>query len=64
MVRAVWEATQSADLLRAALPALLREHDYWTSPPKQVSVLGAGGGSQALSRYYAAWQEPRPESYR
>ena len=25
---------------------------------------GSGGAPHALSRYYAAWDQPRPESYR
>ena len=62
MVLAVYEATQDNDFLAYALPLLVSEHDYWTSQPKQVTVATAGG-SYNLSRYYADWFAPRPESY-
>ena len=68
------------DLLRTCLPRLLRVWQYWTGGGRGVLVLPAaegkggieqgragGGGGQArylLSRYFAAWEQPRPESYR
>ncbi|EFN54656.1 hypothetical protein CHLNCDRAFT_24474, partial [Chlorella variabilis] len=92
MVRIVWEATGNRALLSDAMPALLREHAFWTSPPKQARpcclpgcttrpcilhsshatllllplqvVAVAGDGKQYnVSRYFANWQQPRPESY-
>ncbi|DBA96181.1 TPA: hypothetical protein ACH3X1_015660 [Trebouxia sp. C0004] len=62
MVLAVYEATQDDDFLAYALPLLVSEHQYWTSSPKQVTVATASG-SYNLSRYYADWFVPRPESY-
>ena len=62
MVLAVYEATQDADFLEYALPLLVSEHDYWTSAPKQVTVATANGAFN-LSRFYADWFAPRPESY-
>lgn len=47
-----------------ALPLLVREHAYWTSGRKAVTVVGAGGRRHCLSRYYADWALPRPESWR
>ena len=34
------------------------------APPWQVAVLGPDGRKHRLSRYYAAWDQPRPESHR
>lgn len=62
MVLAVYEATQDDGFLAYALPLLVSEHDYWTSAPKQVTVATADG-SHNLSRFYADWFAPRPESY-
>nr|QOL01196.1 putative extracellular protein TR9_008 [Trebouxia lynnae] len=62
MVLAVNEAAQDDDFLAYAMPLLVSEHDYWTSEPKQVTVATAGG-SYNLSRFYADWFAPRPESY-
>ncbi|KAL4421491.1 hypothetical protein ABPG75_010782 [Micractinium tetrahymenae] len=64
MVRIVYEATGNKTLLAEALPALLREHIYWTVSPKQVLAMGPGGQEFNVSRYFARWQEPRPESYK
>ena len=49
-------------VLAYALPLLVSEHDYWTAEPKQVTVATASG-SYSLSRFYADWFAPRPESY-
>ena len=62
MVLVVHEATQDDEFLAYALPLLVSEHRYWTSGPKQVTVATAGS-SYNLSRYYANWFKPRPESY-
>ncbi|MEW5301860.1 MAG: hypothetical protein WDW36_004690 [Sanguina aurantia] len=67
MVRAVWEAKggdPSDPLLAAALPQLLACHRHWTTGHKVVGVTGSDGQRHGLSRYYAAWDRPRPESYR
>ena len=62
MVRAVYAATNSTSLLEEAYGALLTEHAYWTSPPKTFTV-AAPQGAFNFSRYYAEWDQPRPESY-
>ena len=62
MVAAVYDATQDDDFLVEAFPLLLSEHAYWTAAPKQVTV-SQGGVTYNLSRYYANWFAPRPESY-
>jgi hypothetical protein len=38
-------------LLRKALPLLIQEHTYWTSPPKQVVVQAADGSMHNFSRW-------------
>ncbi|PSC73401.1 putative trehalase [Micractinium conductrix] len=63
MVRIVYEATGNRTLLSFTLPALLREHAYFNSPPKQVVAVGPEGQQFNVSRYYAHWEQPRPESY-
>jgi alpha,alpha-trehalase len=64
MVRDVWAATRSDELLRVTLPLLIREHAYWTTGNKAVRLLAHDGSERVLSRYYADWYQPRPESYR
>lgn len=63
MVRELAAGDRDMKLLRAALPLLIREHDYWTSSPKAVNV-ALKEKTHSLSRYYAAWSHPRPESFR
>ena len=62
MVRAVYGATNDTALLAEAYEALQLEHAYWTSPPKTLAVATPRGAFN-FSRYYAEWQQPRPESY-
>eukprot|EP00887_Chlorella_sp_A99_P002997 scaffold9.g2997.t1 len=68
MVAAVHAAAPDAAFLERALEALVREHAYWTSGPKQValgasSTAGASATIHRLSRYWADWTAPRPESW-
>eukprot|EP00850_Spirogloea_muscicola_P006204 SM000029S10499 [mRNA] locus=s29:440833:443559:- [translate_table: standard] len=62
-VRAVYEAAGDLALLRTALPTLAEEHAFWTRDPHAVTVRDARRRTHSLSRYYAAWEQPRPESY-
>jgi neutral trehalase len=64
MVAVVHAAAPDAALLRRALAALQQEHAYWSSGAKQVVLTSASGVTHSLSRYWAAWDQPRPESYR
>eukprot|EP00879_Flechtneria_rotunda_P007623 GHRR01007995.1.p1 GENE.GHRR01007995.1~~GHRR01007995.1.p1 ORF type:complete len:511 (+),score=72.93 GHRR01007995.1:1352-2884(+) len=67
MVRALYEASGAATqlpLLQRALPLLVTEHQYWTRPPKALNISDANGNVHSLSRYWADWYQPRPESYR
>eukprot|EP00897_Mesotaenium_endlicherianum_P003011 jgi/Mesen1/2738/ME000169S01921 len=63
MVSAVHAATGSTQLLRDAVPVLLQEHRFWTTAPHAVAVLDGDNCQHLLSRYYADWSKPRPESY-
>lgn len=57
-------SSNGTQLLSRALPPLLREHEYWTTGDKAVTVVAADGSRHNLSRYWANWTAPRPESYR
>ncbi|KAK3235138.1 hypothetical protein CYMTET_54640 [Cymbomonas tetramitiformis] len=63
MVMALWEASKDRRWLKQALPLLLREHSFFTEPPKAVWIVDEKGCSHCLSRYYASWEKPRPESW-
>ncbi|CAI5517002.1 unnamed protein product [Closterium sp. Naga37s-1] len=55
---------QAESLLREAVPVLVREHEFWTQAPHGITVYHPPSGrSFNLSRYYAMWTRPRPESF-
>jgi alpha,alpha-trehalase len=54
--------TGDIDLLKMALPTLLQEHKFWNSGFHKVIIRDAHGAKHSLSRYYARWDTPRPES--
>ncbi|CAK9170796.1 unnamed protein product, partial [Ilex paraguariensis] len=62
MVYDVFNRTGDMELVKKSLPALLKEHDFWNSGLHKVIIQDAQGSSHTLSRYYAFWNEPRPES--
>ncbi|CAM8881819.1 unnamed protein product [Rhodiola kirilowii] len=93
MVHEIYGRTHDTELVKVAVPALFKEHTFWTSgTPGQFLVFGliiekllqqnfcyildftcasgihkvairdAEGTEHMLSRYYAMWDEPRPES--
>lgn len=51
------------DLVKKALPALIKEHKFWNSGIHVVTIEDAQGTIHNLSRYYAMWNKPRPESF-
>ncbi|XP_010055990.2 probable trehalase [Eucalyptus grandis] len=61
MIRAIYEKTHDKEFVVKSLPALLKEHDFWTSGLHQITVQDRDC-SHNLSRYYAMWDKPRPES--
>ncbi|XP_047308366.1 probable trehalase [Impatiens glandulifera] len=62
MVYDVYIRTNDKEFLKKALPALIKEHNFWNSGIHVVTVEDEKGCSHTLSRYYAMWNEPRPES--
>lgn len=62
MVRAIYMKTGDIDLLKMAFPTLLQEHRFWSSGFHKVIVQDVHGAKHSLSRYYARWDTPRPES--
>uniref|UniRef100_A0A0D6QZS9 Trehalase n=1 Tax=Araucaria cunninghamii TaxID=56994 RepID=A0A0D6QZS9_ARACU len=62
MVEAIYMKTGDKAFLKKTLPALLQEHKFWNSGFHKVSVYDMHGVKHSLSRYYAMWNAPRPES--
>ncbi|GER34638.1 trehalase [Striga asiatica] len=63
MVVDIYNETHDLEFVKFALPALLKEYEFWTSGVHNVIVRDSKGSNQSLSRYYASWNQPRPESY-
>ncbi|KAL9271179.1 putative trehalase [Drosera capensis] len=62
MVHEIFRRTGDMDLLKKALPALLREYRFWNHGIHIVTIKDHEGHKHCLSRYYAMWDKPRPES--
>ncbi|KAK9187750.1 hypothetical protein WN944_019149 [Citrus x changshan-huyou] len=62
MVYDIYNRTGDLDLVKKALPALLKEHQFWNSGIHKVNIQEDHGRNHTLSRYYAMWNKPRPES--
>ncbi|XP_058179607.1 probable trehalase [Rhododendron vialii] len=62
MVYEIYSRTGDMDFARKSLPALLKEHHFWNSGFHSVTILDAEGCNRTLSRYFAMWNKPRPES--
>ncbi|KAL6545507.1 Trehalase [Orobanche gracilis] len=62
MVYEIYKRTGDMELAKKALPALLKEHEFWNSEIHKVIIKDDQGNSHCLSRYYAMWNKPRPES--
>lgn len=50
------------EIVKMSFPALLKEHHFWTSGIHMVTIQDAQACTHTLSRYYAMWNKPRPES--
>ncbi|XP_056174090.1 probable trehalase [Syzygium oleosum] len=61
MIRAIYEKTHDKEFVAKCLPALLKEHEFWTSGFHQITIRDREC-SHNLSRYYAMWDKPRPET--
>uniref|UniRef100_A0A6N2K6I4 Trehalase n=1 Tax=Salix viminalis TaxID=40686 RepID=A0A6N2K6I4_SALVM len=62
MVYEIYNRTCDVELVRKALPAFVEEHAFWNSEIHKVTIQDAQGSNHNLSRYYAMWNKPRPES--
>ncbi|KAG9154996.1 hypothetical protein Leryth_012181 [Lithospermum erythrorhizon] len=62
MVYEIYSRTSDEELVKTTLPALLKEYAFWNSGIHRVTVEDTDGSSHNLSRYYAMWNKPRPES--
>ncbi|KAL5719054.1 alpha,alpha-trehalase [Ranunculus cassubicifolius] len=62
MVSDIYNRTQDSDLVKKALPALLKEHQFWNSGIHKVIIQDVNGSNHTLSRYFAMWNKPRPET--
>ncbi|KAH9769896.1 Trehalase [Citrus sinensis] len=62
MVYDIYNRTGDLDLVKKALPALLKEHQFWNSGIHKVNIQEDHCRNHTLSRYYAMWNKPRPES--
>uniref|UniRef100_A0A3Q1BSL5 Trehalase n=1 Tax=Amphiprion ocellaris TaxID=80972 RepID=A0A3Q1BSL5_AMPOC len=61
MVESYYQTTRNKDFLRAALPVLEKEYQFWMTN-RSVAVL-LNGTLQVLNRYHVQADLPRPESY-
>ncbi|KAF5180052.1 Trehalase [Thalictrum thalictroides] len=63
MVLEIYKKTHDLALVKQSLPALLKEHQFWNSGIHKVIIQdGDKGSNYTLSRYFAMWNKPRPES--
>ncbi|XP_010439094.1 PREDICTED: trehalase-like isoform X1 [Camelina sativa] len=62
MVYEIYNVTKDEELVRKAIPVLLKEYEFWNSGKHKVVIRDASGYDHVLSRYYAMWNMPRPES--
>ncbi|OWM72189.1 hypothetical protein CDL15_Pgr018073 [Punica granatum] len=62
MVSEIYDATHDLELVKISLQALLNEYEFWNSGKHKVTIQDAEGRIHTLSRYYAKWDKPRPES--
>ncbi|KNA23336.1 hypothetical protein SOVF_025760 [Spinacia oleracea] len=62
MIHEIYQRTGDINLIKKALPALIKEHGFWNSGVHKVTIRDSEGCSHNLSRYYAMWNKPRPES--
>nr|GEW82071.1 probable trehalase [Tanacetum cinerariifolium] len=63
MVVEVYMRTNDMDLVKKALSTLIKEHKFWNSDTHNVAIEDDQGLTHNLSRYYAMWNQPRPESF-
>ncbi|KAL3499182.1 hypothetical protein ACH5RR_038275 [Cinchona calisaya] len=62
MIFDIHNQTRDVEFVKISLPALLKEYQFWNSGNHKVIIQDAEGEVHNLSRYYAMWNTPRPES--
>ncbi|KAJ0106585.1 hypothetical protein Patl1_17457 [Pistacia atlantica] len=62
MIHEIYKRTGDLELVRKALPALLKEYQFWNTGIHSVTIQDSQASSHKLSRYYVMWTKPRPES--
>ncbi|CAN8274099.1 unnamed protein product [Cochlearia groenlandica] len=62
MVYEIYNVTKDEELLKKTIPLLLKEYEFWNSGKHKVVIRDDNGNEHILSRYYAMWNMPRPES--
>ncbi|KAH0448713.1 hypothetical protein IEQ34_022513 [Dendrobium chrysotoxum] len=62
MVMEIYTRTGDLEFVRKSLPSLIKEYTFWNSGIHKVTIQDLHGHKHSLSRYYARWNKPRPES--
>ncbi|KAF4351105.1 hypothetical protein F8388_013210 [Cannabis sativa] len=62
MVCEIYKKTKDLELAQKSLPSLIKEYKFWNSGIHGVRIQVDETCDQTLSRYYAMWNKPRPES--
>ncbi|GMH09312.1 hypothetical protein Nepgr_011153 [Nepenthes gracilis] len=62
MVHELYKRTRDVCFVKRCLPALLTEFRFWNSGMHKVKIRDSRAREHTLSRYYAMWNKPRPES--
>ncbi|KAF5197980.1 Trehalase [Thalictrum thalictroides] len=62
MVSEIYNRTQDLAFVKRSLPALLKEHKFWNTVNHKVIIQDDKGCNHTLSRYFALWNKPRPET--
>ncbi|XP_042948876.1 probable trehalase [Carya illinoinensis] len=62
MIHEIYHQTGDVQLVKKSLPSLVQEHHFWSSEIHKVTIQDAQSYNHTLNRYYAMWNQPRPES--
>ncbi|KAL5552445.1 hypothetical protein UlMin_002621 [Ulmus minor] len=62
MICEIYKRTGDLELARKSLPVLIKEHKFWSSGIHKVTIQDVKARNHTLTRYYAMWNKPRPES--
>ncbi|KAL0904258.1 hypothetical protein M5K25_026343 [Dendrobium thyrsiflorum] len=62
MVMEIYMKTGDLAFVNKSFPSLVKEHTFWNSGIHKVMIRDLQGHEHSLSRYFAMWNKPRPES--